>query len=85
MSRNKRKSAGRRSLNNIDSGAYVREEEILGFSPVVLIDDVINAVHDYACDIVDDIQEDLAVNYPDHTDDLSKVGTAPCSVVLSPS
>ena len=73
MPKPRRKSGGRRSLNDIDAGAYDREEDILGFSPVTLIDDVINAVHDYACDIVDDLEEELAEAYPEDADTLHEV------------
>lgn len=71
--RPKRKSSGRRSLNALAVEEFKSDEEILGFPPLDVIDDIINSVHDSACDIVDETEERVCKKFPDHIEKLQHV------------
>eukprot|EP01095_Lingulamoeba_sp_RSL-Kostka_P001514 TRINITY_DN12115_c0_g1_i1.p1 TRINITY_DN12115_c0_g1~~TRINITY_DN12115_c0_g1_i1.p1 ORF type:complete len:246 (-),score=62.02 TRINITY_DN12115_c0_g1_i1:97-834(-) len=48
----------------LNKGDYKREEQILKFSPIEIIDSVINATNEYCCDIVDALELGLQKQFP---------------------
>ena len=69
----KRKSEGRKSLNNIEAPNFESDKEKLGFSPLTFVDNIVNSVHDIACDLVDDAENKLSKAFPKYRKEIENV------------
>ena len=60
-------------MNNLEPEEFLSDKEILGFQPLDVVDEIINSVHDSACDLVDETEEHLRPQVrPEHHEQLQK-------------